>query len=625
MDNRFKVANITEALQTRRFPTVTLWNRLEARPRTEDFDRALKAEVRDPLWMLSRQWQLGEFAGDDAGSPIFAKLHLSTTALTKYRPDMHAAEAFNDTAPLEATVERRAIPFEAGTTSLALDIRLLMGRHWLKLITGIGGGYAADFVRQYPIASPDPTQASDAAICAHPAAWQAVSAVAGRRMDGAKLYAHLMSDAGNRAYDGIAAVDNGDKPALDDAAVRFIRWFDALYYQPTRPEDDAWLPDRLEYQFAVSAPVRDKELVLRADEYYHGHLDWYNLDVDSLSTGLGDVADASPDPRDSDTQTLIPTSLVFNGMPNTRWWEFEDRQTNFGDIKPDTVDIAKLLLIEFGLVYANDWFMIPIVLPAGTVANVRGMAVTNVFGERFWIEAAGSGPDDEWQRWSMFGLNTKGDHGEAADTSLVVLPSTPKIQESEPLEAVLLLRDEVANMVWGVETRVPLPSGWSAPGGEAAIETRAYHQRLLAGRLGGAPLPPPLLANDAIIRYQVMNDVPEHWIPFIPVHVPNDNREIQLQRAAMPRLLNGDPDKPQKVRPRTILLREGLDRVPATAYFIHEEEVPRAGVRVTQSFQRTRYYNGRVVTWLGVRKQTGRGEGSSGLAFDRIVEKPKAT
>ena len=51
-------------------PTITHWNRLEGRPRTEDFDRALRAEVRDALWMLSKQWQMGEFKGDDAGSTI---------------------------------------------------------------------------------------------------------------------------------------------------------------------------------------------------------------------------------------------------------------------------------------------------------------------------------------------------------------------------------------------------------------------------------------------------------------------------------------------------------------------------------------------------------------------------
>ncbi len=42
-------------------PTIVTWNRLEGRPRTENFTRNLSAEVRDPLWMLARQWQLGEF------------------------------------------------------------------------------------------------------------------------------------------------------------------------------------------------------------------------------------------------------------------------------------------------------------------------------------------------------------------------------------------------------------------------------------------------------------------------------------------------------------------------------------------------------------------------------------
>lgn len=88
--------------------------------------------------------------------------------------------------------------------------------------------------------------------------------------------------------------------------------------------------------------------------------------------------------------------------------------------------------------------------------------------------------------------------------------------------------------------------------------------------------------------------------------------------AALPRILEGDPLPPKKVRPRTLLLGEG--RELDLPYYLHEEEVPRAGVYVTQAFQRTRWRNGTVFVWLGVRKQTGRGEGSSGLAFDRIVD-----
>jgi hypothetical protein len=319
--------------------------------------------------------------------------------------------------------------------------------------------------------------------------------------------------------------------------------------------------------------------------------------------------------------------VTFNGMPNTRWWEFEDNRTNFGDIKPDTTDLAKLLLIEFGLVYANDWFLVPFTVPTGSIANIRGMAVTNVFGERVWIEAAGRGDDDDWQRWAMFLLSIKGTGHEPADTSLVILPAAQKVLEGRPLEEVMLARDEMANMVWGIEKTIPLPSGEPKHGSEAAYETRAFFVRDFERRHGKLPEPPPGAAG-AKIRYQVMSDVPEYWIPMIPVHVAGDNRQVQLQRAAMLRILDGDivgghPVDPAPVRPRTSLLRFGLDGDGSPAsYILHEEEVPRAGTRVTQAFQRTRWRDGRAWVWLGVRKQTGRGEGSSGLAFDRIVDLP---
>ena len=119
-----------------------------------------------------------------------------------------------------------------------------------------------------------------------------------------------------------------------------------------------------------------------------------------------------------------------------------------------------------------------------------------------------------------------------------------------------------------------------------------------------------------------MTQVPENWIPFIPVHVPGNNRDIQIQRAAMPRILPGDPAPPVKVEPRTTLLRHGLD--DGKTYLIHEEEVPRAGTRLSQMYERTRWTDGRVSTWLRVRKQTGRGEAASKLAFDQLADVPVA-
>jgi len=603
-------ADLSNVIANRTIPGITIWNRVEGRPRADKFDRALRAEVRDALWMLTRQWQMGEFNGDDAGSPIFTKVRLETTRLRKYQPDDAAVEEFNDTIPLESRVEQLPLSFILAKQDMSLDIRLLVGRHWLKLIRPLAAAAFAEYITKYPVHVPDPTQPVDASICAHPEAWSNFAAAA-NRMDGIKLYLHLKG--GGQAADGIAALVGLENQAKDRGD-QLVAWFEKLFYQPTQPS--AWLPDRLEYQFALSTPQPQGEKIFVAEEYFQGHLDWYNFDIDQSRAVLGDPAPA-PEAPVPVTLTMLPTQASFNGMPNTRWWSFEDSRTNFGDVKPDTTDLAKLLLIEFGLVYANDWFLIPFTLPAGSVANIRGMAVTNVFGERTWIEPAGSGKDDDWQRWAMFLVSIKGKSNEPADLSLLVPPAAQKVLEGPALEEIMFARDEMANMVWGVERTIPLPSGESKRGIEAAEETRGFLQRKV-GPL--PPLVPP--AAGAKIRYKVMTSVAENWIPMIPVHVENDNRETQLQRAAMLRIIENDPATPVPVEPRTSLLRHGLDEATPIGYFLHEEEVPRAGVLVTQGFQRTRWRDGRAWLWLGVRKKTGRGEGSSGLAFDQIVDLP---
>lgn len=605
--------NLGTVIASRAVPGITIWNRLEGRPRADKFERALRAEVRDALWMITRQWQTGEFHGDDAGSPIFAKVRLETTKLRKYQSANGPVEEFNDRIPLESRVEQMPVPFILANREISLDIRLLVGRHWLKLIAPVSAAAVPEFIAKYPIHRPDASLAEDAPITAHSEAWSNFVAAV-NRMDGMKLYLDLK--AGGHASDGIAALA-GVEGLADPLGDKLVTWFEKLFYQPTQAS--AWVPDRLEYQFAMSTPQRQGEKVFVADEYFQGHLDWYNFDIDPSRNLLGEPGQP-PQPPKSTTLTMLPTQVTFNGMPNTRWWAFEDSRTNFGDVKPDTTDLAKLLLIEFGLVYANDWFLVPFTVPIGSVANIKGIAVTNVFGERVWVKAAGSGDDDDWQRWAMFLVSIKGRGQQPADLSLLIPPAAQKVIEGPELEEILLARDEMANMVWGVERTISLPSGEPKRGREAAEETHGFFER----RVGTNPSPVPP-APGAKVRYKVMTSVPENWIPAIPVHVAGDNRETQLQRAAMLRIIEGDPNPPVPVEPRTSLLRVGLDEVPQVGYFLHEEEVPRGGVLVTQRFQRTRWRDGRAWLWLGVRKQTGRGEGSSGLAFDQIVDIPNAS
>src|SRR5258708_34963834 len=106
MAEKLITAGLRTAISTKSIPAIIMWNRLEGRPRADNFDRALRAEVRDPLWMLTRQWQMGEFQGDDAGSPIFAKIHLQRSPLRKFQPAEGPVSAFYDNIPLEAQVER---------------------------------------------------------------------------------------------------------------------------------------------------------------------------------------------------------------------------------------------------------------------------------------------------------------------------------------------------------------------------------------------------------------------------------------------------------------------------------------------------------------------------------------
>jgi hypothetical protein len=605
------VTEMLAALRARELPTVTVWNRLEGRPRTQSFERALRAEIRDPLWMLTKQWQMGEFRGADAGSPAFAKLQLDTTQLTKYQPGAAPVQAFDESVPLEMTVERRPVGLRSAGHAVALQMRLVMGRQWLKLTKAIGHRQA--FIDAFPIAAPDPT---DPEVCAHPQVWQTFAAVAGHAMDGGALYEYLTADAGHHAYDAIGGLTGPEQDAIDGAATSFLAWYARQIDQPPG-SDDAWIPPRLEYSFAASAPGADgAEKVYRADAYAQVRLDWYSVDVDAAGGALGPAGPPATDVRASDVKTTIPVPVSFAGMPNTRWWSFEDARTNFGDIDASTTDLAKLMFLEFALVYANDWFVVPYTLPAGTIASVRGVAVTNVFGERFWIESADAGADADWQRWSMFTINVTGEPGAAADPSLLLLPTVPKVEQGPAVEDVWLIRDEVANMVWGVEMTVPMADGSAVAGRETARQTRAFFEAAAAGGPVTAPSP------SAPVRYTVMTTVPEHWIPFLPVHVEASNREIQLQRAALPREIEGAPPPAPRVQPRTALLRQGLDA--GQTYFIHEEEVPRAGARVYQTFERTRWTDGSVHVWLRVRRQTGRGEGSSGLAFDQLIDQPDA-
>jgi len=46
------------------------WMRLEPQSVSGDPTPGIEARVHDATWLLARQWQFGEFQGEDAGTPV---------------------------------------------------------------------------------------------------------------------------------------------------------------------------------------------------------------------------------------------------------------------------------------------------------------------------------------------------------------------------------------------------------------------------------------------------------------------------------------------------------------------------------------------------------------------------
>jgi len=574
-----------------RIPSITSYNRLEPSQRTKDFDRSLRAEVRDALWMLTRQWQFGEFESEDAASPVTAQIVGEHSKIDRIG---FADKVFryDENIPLETKVEHEGI-----TSNLYLASQL--SRYFLKLMN-INGlktplnlkKLITKYPLKYTIGNIDKKLSID---INDTEGIQLFNAVAGKMPDGLMLHIDIITLSGAITAFEQWLIDEGISPADQTLFKKitgdFENWYSRNYSQPGNGGDSCWLPSHLEYQFAVATPfIHQEQKTLTSDQYFEGHLDWYSFDLD-LKRHLS--IDSEP-PGDNAVKenyvSFIPSPISFKGMPNPRFWMMEDSKTDFGKIDTTPTGLLHLFLAEFGLIYSNDWFMLPYPLSINNVCEIKNIVITDVFGQHILIRPSGRGPESDWQRWAMFHHTNKNDTN--SNTNLFYLtPAITKAIEGNPLEQVNFLRDEMANMVWAVETIVPSQAGKGTNGNEMALKASA------------APNFVPV--NDTVqIRYVLGTTVPDNWIPFIPVHMPGSITEIRLQRAQMPGAKGASG----------ILLTEN-----PSPYFINEEEVPRSGIIVQQSFQRTRWLNGKTYLWIGRSKDAGKGEGWSNLKFDQII------
>jgi hypothetical protein len=550
----------------------TYFIRTEERGTLASLEPGLAARVHDPLWLLGRQWQIGELLGDDAGSPVFVDLAAETASLIRFlRPGQTSGVKYDPSElPLEALTADSVRPHKRWTARMRVDV----GRAFVRALADGGvGGYGPAYLTAYPIGP-----ASADTIAADPAGAMLLGVAAGRLPDGRALYADLEPVMrGGAALPATPAIPPGDIAAVRRAAEAWLAWCDETIVETGAT---TWAPDRLAHEFAVATGAGAGATVLDAPDFRGDSLDWHSFDVRPNAQRSGFTPLPAVD--------ALPTGVRFRGMPNARWWELEDASIDFGSVDAGPSDVARLAMLEFGLVYGNDFFAVPLPLPVGSLCRITSLVVGDTFGMRLQIRPAAHGSARQGDnRWSMFTLSersaTSPSTGGVADLFFLP-PVAHQLLTGPPVENVLLLRDETANLAWAVEHSYEGEAG----GAIERIEemTRAVPERTVP-------------AADAPLRYRLGTTVPPNWFPLVPVLAGGDVR-LQLERMA---------NQPASVLPRGRFL---LLRDPP----LPDADVPREGTRLLRDYALTRWTNGATLLWARRLRRVGRGEGSSGLRFD---------
>ncbi len=565
----------------RALPSITSWTRLEPRPRDATMARSLQAQLRDPLWMLTRQWQLGEYAGTDAGSPVQATIARETQVLTGYRsgPPGGAVAAYDATYPLEVRVESEPVRFNARGA-------IQLGRYFETLVRDSGvaspDDVVAAFRTAFPVAPTDPNPA-----LAGRSGVQLRALAAGRVIDGEALYASAVAAAAGGTPDPPLppqALDADVAAALST----FIAFRRAAFVEPG--DVSAWQSRDIDYAFAVESAADPGAVVLEAMDFPGGHLDWYDFSVSAAATT------SQVQPAQYETFNFLPLHVTFRGMPEPRWWNFEDGATDFGQLDTEHVDLAKMIVMEFALVYGGDWFFVPLPTPVGSIQRISTLVVTDSFGERTLIRPAESlGGNQSGKPWTMFRLSG----AQGPSDFVLVAPTVGLTDDAEPLEDVVFLRDNMAAMAWGVEQKLQ---------GAMDLPVDGYEQYLARLRTLPQPTPVDPPTDGPLISYVLENPVPDNWIPLVPV--------LDSQGALL--LRRGTMDVPDGHGGITKLLAHGQILEPWHPYYLTERVVTPIGVEASRTLHRTRWSDGTTYVWMGRMSRPGLGPAWSGLRFDFV-------
>jgi hypothetical protein len=582
--------------------SITSWTRLEPQCSDADIDITTRARVFDPLWMMTRQWQVGEFQAEDAGSPVQARVRATNAPLTRcHFGELSAANAsaqgYDPTqAPLEAMVERRRMRAADADDSRMLTLAVEAGLHFLRMLEfdAKAKKYRPAFLVTYTM----PALPDQAAASADDATARFVQTMVGRAPDARRLaLAFRRTDAAPITFDASLHIAPADVAAVQQVAAAWLDWYDDLFTEPANEADDAWTAPRLEYAVSVSTRLSAQPqdgVTLSASEFDGGRLDWSSFDVNDTFS-----IDTTGDDRfGALVETTVPSPVTFRGAPAARFWELEDANVAYGLMSAGPTDLVHLLMIEYAGSYGNDWYVVPLTVPVGGVTRVDSLVVTDTFGVRSLLRPIGDPelPPSQFSMWQPSSLRYAGDTaGPPVSNRFFLPPTIGRSIDGTTLEDVQFMRDEMANLAWGIERNI-----------EGAIEAPVS----LADAATTASAETPAAPGEPL-RYQLATNVPENWVPLLPVQLQPGNAGPMITRLQRGAVLQ--PDGSNNV---TEARSEALNALGSS--LLYDEEIPREGVRITRRRRMTRWIDGSTWVWTAFRNEAGRGEGSAGLKFDQL-------
>ncbi len=632
---------------------IQVHNRLESRTREGDVTDALRLRIHDPLWMLSRQYQMGEFRGNDAGVAMKVRCHVRERSLGALLDGSDANNTLteNPEMPIEPLVERmdRVItPYVRVESALYfLDLMKKNGCDAQQLcsLRNILRSICPLPENVYNPSSLDHEAVRDCTRNENTRLNSFLSAHRAYAFDGYLLYEQICDSVQNlvNKLDNLLQKESSDiavgilgiLQALSESPYPILatyrKWFQGKYLPIKGQKQQTWKTQQMGYDFKV----RSSEGVFSAKDYSSGNVSWHSFDVDKNVNGQ-----SKGESRDIIISTL-PSLATFSGAPASRLWEFEDQKVFMGN-SSEMQAKGNIAVMEYATMYDGDWMVVPLDTTIGKYITVDHIEVYDTFGVRSVIKDRAGSKDKsqkkESQKWQMFtSADANNVEGCCAD-GLFFPPSVMDTQESAPIEEIQILRDEMANMVWAVEERLEDGAGSTLDATLLAARVSAFCDERNEEMVNDARSKISLSLDEnqktqiksdksMDFKYVLQTDVPLNWIPLVVQHLPGKGseydafllggRETILRRGKMPLSFLG---KWYGVKPLTSILNEGIQENRETPLFINEEEVQQVGQKIIKTCQRSRWILGKTFQWTGIKTSLRQMQGSSGLVYDRLLE-----